>query len=121
MKLHVGQADVYKQRHDDIWPELSSGLLEAGVIDFRIYLDAESHVLVALMTCRPDHHLQALRQSELMYRWWSMMSDIMETNADLSPREWPLIPMFHLHADSEVAQSARGIAAAEGSESKTPI
>jgi L-rhamnose mutarotase len=32
----------------------------------------------------------------VMRRWWDHMADIMEVEPDNKPREWPLIPMFHL-------------------------
>ena len=31
MQLHAGQEAEYKRRHDEIWPELSALLKEAGV------------------------------------------------------------------------------------------
>jgi L-rhamnose mutarotase len=30
-----------------------------------------------------------------MRRWWDHMRDLMETEADGRPREWPLVPVFH--------------------------
>jgi L-rhamnose mutarotase len=96
MLLKEGQEEAYRKRHDEIWPELKRALCAAGVLDFRIFLDPETRMLFAIMRCRAHHELQTLRESPLMRRWWAMMSDIMETNADLSPREWPLVPMFEL-------------------------
>ena len=33
MNLNPGQADEYRRRHDEIWPELAQALLDAGVVD----------------------------------------------------------------------------------------
>lgn len=38
MNLNPGQADEYRRRHDEIWPELAQALLDAGVVDYRIFL-----------------------------------------------------------------------------------
>jgi L-rhamnose mutarotase len=96
MRLHVGQADAYRQRHEAIWPELVALLRRAGVMDYRIFLDAETHHLFAVLTRRPDHTIADLPASDVMRRWWAMMGDIMATNADGSPEVVDLPSMFVL-------------------------
>ena len=96
MKLNPGQATEYRRRHDAIWPEISALLHDAGVCDYRIYLDEETHILFAAMTVTADNSVGDLRHKAIMKRWWTMMADIMETNDDLSPREAQLEPMFAL-------------------------
>lgn len=98
MQLYPGEAAAYRKRHDEIWPELSRELLAAGVIDFRIYLDPETNALFAHLVTSAGNALHRMRDKDIMWKWWSMMSDIMETNDDGSPREWELLPMFHLSA-----------------------
>lgn len=96
MVLHPGKAEEYRRRHDAIWPELAAALREAGVLDYRIFLDPETNHLFAVRTCRTDHTLDALRSQPVMRRWWLMMADIMETHADASPAEVALPEMFRL-------------------------
>jgi len=96
MMLKPGFAAEYKRRHDAIWPELAEALVAAGVIDYRIFLDAETNALFAVMCRRRDHTLEDLRSSALMRRWWAMMADIMETGPDSAPSESPLAAMFVL-------------------------
>jgi L-rhamnose mutarotase len=98
MQLNPGREDEYRRRHEQIWPELQAALLAAGVLDYRIFLEPGSHRLFAVLTHRNDHRLESLRDSALMRRWWAMMADIMQTNADASPVETPLAPMFALSA-----------------------
>jgi L-rhamnose mutarotase len=31
-----------------------------------------------------------------MKKWWDYMRDLMETHPDGRPKEWPLVPVFHL-------------------------
>jgi L-rhamnose mutarotase len=47
MKLHAGFEVEYKKRHDEIWPELSQVLKDAGVSDYSIFLDSETLTLFA--------------------------------------------------------------------------
>jgi L-rhamnose mutarotase len=96
MRLHEGRADEYRRRHDEIWPELVTLLREAGVVDYRIFLDEESRALFAVLTRRADHGLDALVSHPVMQRWWAMMADIMDTHADASPVQVPLTEMFVL-------------------------
>lgn len=96
MTLNPGQAAEYERRHDEIWPELSAALKAAGVSDYSIWLDPESHHLFAILTRGDNHGMAALRDTELMNRWWTYMADIMQTNPDNSPVQVPLKRVFHL-------------------------
>ena len=94
MRLHAGQADEYRRRHDALWPELATLLREAGVVDYRIFLDEETLSLFAVLTRRVDHGLDALPSHPVMRRWWAMMADIMDTHPDDEPVQVPLTEMF---------------------------
>ena len=96
MRLAPGRADEYQRRHDAIWPELEALLRASGVVDYRIFLDEETHALFAVLTRRTDHTLDALPQHPVMQRWWAMMADMMDTNEDRSPVQVPLREMFRL-------------------------
>ncbi|WP_396624644.1 L-rhamnose mutarotase [Luteitalea sp.] len=96
MRLHEGQADEYQRRHDAIWPELDALLRESGVVEYRIFLDEETRALFAVLTRRTDHTLDALPDHPIMKRWWAMMADIMDTNADQSPVQVPLREVFRM-------------------------
>ncbi|HXQ12827.1 MAG TPA: L-rhamnose mutarotase [Caulobacteraceae bacterium] len=100
MILNPGQAAEYKRRHDAIWPELVQALGDAGVIDYRIFLDEETNHLFAVMTRRVDHDMDALPDTAVMRRWWAMMADIMQTTEDLEPLTTPLEPVFRLRQPS---------------------
>jgi L-rhamnose mutarotase len=96
MFLREGRSDEYRRRHDAIWPELAQLLREAGMRDYSIFLDPQTHVLFAVLRRTADHGADALPAQELMQRWWRHMADIMETNDDGSPRQAALVPMFHM-------------------------
>lgn len=96
MVLKPDQRDEYKRRHDEIWPELSQALKDAGVRDYSIHFDVETNILFATMWRRKDHGLDALAQTELMRKWWDHMADIMDTHPDNEPVATPLETLFHL-------------------------
>ncbi len=96
MNLNPGQAIEYQRRHDDLWPELAQALLEAGVVDYRIFLDEPTNALFAELTHEDVHGLDELPGTALMQRWWTYMQDIMPSHADASPVSVDLLPMFQL-------------------------
>ena len=99
MKLKPGVIEEYRRRHDELWPELASALRAAGIHDYSIFLDPETLHLFAVLKLRPDHRRDELPDLPVMRRWWSYMADLMETDPDQRPREWPLLPMFHISGD----------------------
>lgn len=96
MKLKSGYAAEYRKRHDEIWPELSALLTEAGVSDYSIYLDEETNILFAFQRLEDGFDTALLPSHPIVKKWWAFMSDIMETNPDNSPKEAPLEEMFYM-------------------------
>lgn len=96
MQLNPGAEAEYKRRHDTIWPELETLLREAGVSDYSIYLDPDSHILFGVLWREEGHRMDDLPAHPVMQKWWAHMADLMQTNPDGSPVATPLIPMFHL-------------------------
>ncbi len=96
MKLKPGVVAEYKRRHDQIWPELSAALTEAGIRDYSIYLDSASGTLFAVQKRTPDHTADVLPELPIMQRWWAYMDELMETNPDHSPVVTPLERIFHM-------------------------
>ncbi len=96
MKLHPGQEAEYRRRHDEIWPELVDLLHEAGISDYSIWLDEETHILFGVLTRTALHEMSDLPDHPVMKRWWAHMVDIMETNPDNSPNSSELKLVFHM-------------------------
>lgn len=96
MKLNPGMAAEYKKRHDEIWPELVQLLKEAGVRDYSIHLDPETHILFGVLWRSDDHQMDSLPETDVMKRWWAHMADIMETHDDNEPVAKPLETVFHM-------------------------
>lgn len=96
MRLNPGQAEEYKRRHDAIWPELTALLKEAGVRDYSIHLDPETHVLFGVLWRRTDHSMDRLPDHPVMQKWWAHMADIMATQPDNKPVVTPLVTVFQM-------------------------
>lgn len=95
MKVHPGRIAEYKKRHDEIWPELTQALRDAGVSDYSIWHDPETDYLFATLIRAKDHTMAALPKAEINRRWWEFMADIMDYNDDGTPQVVELTPVFH--------------------------
>ncbi len=96
MKLKPGVAAEYQRRHDEIWPELSAALTDAGVRDYSIFLDHATNTLFAVQKRTVGHTADMLPGLSVVQRWWEYMADLMETNPNNSPVTGPLSRVFHL-------------------------
>lgn len=97
MQLKAGQEVEYQRRHDEIWPELSALLKRYGVADYSIHLQPQSLQLFALMQVPDNFDGEALKQEQVLQRWWQSMAPLMETlPSSNEPVGLPLTPMFYL-------------------------
>ena len=96
MKLKPGFVDEYKKRHDNIWDELEAELRKAGISDYSIFYDEETHILFAVQKVTEDDTAVDLSKNKIVKKWWKYMADIMDTNPDNSPVEVNLIEVFHM-------------------------
>lgn len=96
MQLRAGAAGEYQRRHECIWPELVTLLKEAGVVDYSIWLDPETHHLFAIMNVVGEQSLASLPSHPVVRRWWEHMADLMDVWPDNAPRVTYLRRVFHL-------------------------
>lgn len=95
MKLKPGFEAEYRKRHDEIWPELSRALTDAGVSDYSIFLDPETLTLFAVQKLADGHTADLLPSTPIVRKWWDFMADIMEVNPNNSPVCAQLTEVFH--------------------------
>jgi L-rhamnose mutarotase len=100
MHLKPGNEAEYQRRHDEIWPELSAALTDAGVRDYSIFLDRQTGTLFAVQrqietSNREDNRANDLPRHPVVQRWWAYMADLMDTNPDNSPVTNPLEQVFY--------------------------
>jgi len=96
MQLNAGQKQEYKKRHDAIWPELKSLLLESGIRDYSIFLDDKTNTLFGVLKRTSNHSMEQLPEKEVMQRWWKFMAPFMETHDNNEPVSRPLDLVFHM-------------------------
>ena len=75
LKLKPGCEQEYKQRHDELWPELAAAMHEAGV-NMVIYL--HENLLFIFATATSQQSWDDLDRRPVTHRWDKYMSDILE-------------------------------------------
>ena len=96
MKLFHGKTAIYKQRHDELWPELRDLLKETGIYDYSIFLDEETGYLFGVMKVETPELLKELPEKTVMKKWWASLVGLMDTNPDNSPVSISLKEVFYL-------------------------
>ena len=96
MTLHPGAKSEYERRHNPIWPELQSVLLEHGVHSYSIFLHPETRQLFAYAEIEDEDRWNAIADTEVCRRWWAHMRELMAVNRDDSPATASLREAFHL-------------------------
>jgi L-rhamnose mutarotase len=96
MLLHKGNEAEYKRRHDLLWPDLTALLKENGILEYTIFMDEETGILIGIMKVADSLKLKDLPLHPVMKKWWAYMKDIMATNEDDSPVSVPLTEVFYL-------------------------
>lgn len=96
MRLLPGCEAVYKEEHDQLWPEMKTLLAEMGITNYTIYrdgLDLFSH-LESSVPQTPGESVHPV-----MRRWWDAMRPYMEYTETGEPKSWPIEEMFHFEPE----------------------
>ncbi|MCE7067546.1 L-rhamnose mutarotase [Dyadobacter sp. CY326] len=96
MQLKPGNQLEYKKRHDEIWPELAELLKNAGIKEYYIFLDEATLALFAFQKKGSNDQTADLASLPIMKKWWDYMADLMEVNADNSPKTVACPEVFRL-------------------------
>ena len=96
MKLNHGQKEVYKKRHNELWPELKELLKDNGISEYSIFFDEETNSLFAFQKVSDGGGSQDLTNNEIVKKWWDFMADIMQVHPDNSPVSIPLEEVFYM-------------------------
>ena len=92
MKLKPGSEALYKERHDEIWPEMLALMKRDGIRNYSIY--RYGLVLFAYLE-RDAPPAEGRPVDAIVWKWWESMAPLMETHPDFSPVTEPVEEVFH--------------------------
>ncbi len=84
-----------------MWPELEATLREHDVISYSIFLHPDKKQLVAYAEIKDEDRWKAIADTEVCQKWWRWMSEIMDTNLDMSPKVADCHEVFHMKESCE--------------------
>jgi L-rhamnose mutarotase len=91
LEVRPGYEEEYKRRHDEIWPEMTEALRDAGIRNYNIF----RHGLTLFGYFETDDleaTKAALRGSEVDRRWGQWMAPIMKIEIDPTTQFPYLLP-----------------------------
>ena len=94
MHIQPGSEAEYEKRHDEVWPDLAVLLSDAGIRNYSIFIHGLT--LFAYLEIENAAALEALKEEELMWKWWRYMGPLMECNEDSSPKVEVIREVFHM-------------------------
>src|SRR5580765_8580962 len=77
MTLRPGAYEKYKLAHDQLWPELASGMRE-NKVSMAIYRDGDRLFLFA--AAPSEDHWQRSREDPILARWDAVMAEFLKTD-----------------------------------------
>lgn len=96
MRLKPGCEQIYKEKHDEVWPGVIELIKRQGIRNYSIHragLDLFAYYETdgTASPAQPDGEIDPVQQD-----WWLMMEPYMEYNEDHTPKVWPMEEMFYL-------------------------
>ena len=97
MSLKEGKFEKYKKAHDEVWPEITQALNNAGVTNYSIYYDKKDNALFEYMELKDKNAFDQLEELEILKKWNMFMQPLLVTKSeeDASPIISELTEVFH--------------------------
>ena len=81
MQVNSGSEEEYKRRHDEIWPELTAVIVDAGIRNYSIF--RKDNMLVGYFECEDfSRSIESLNASSVMKEWGEYMTPLMSAEID---------------------------------------
>jgi len=85
MTLKQGKIEEYKKKHDEVWPEISQALTDAGVTNYSIYYDETDNTLIEYMELKENNTFDSIEELEIFKKWNVYMKDLLVTKSEENP------------------------------------
>lgn len=97
MRIKPGTQAEYKRRHDEIWPELSRVISDAGIHNYSIWCD--NNDLFSYYEVDDYEKSNAIiAESEVVRKWNEYMGDILEFDIDPKTGARKELMLMFLHS-----------------------
>lgn len=75
-EIYPDKQEEYKQRHDEIWPEMVDALKESGFSNYTLF--RRDTTIYAYVECQPDKEMafERMGSTEVNQRWSEWFQDV---------------------------------------------
>ena len=95
-RIKAGTEDEYKKRHDEIWPEMTDILNQAGIHNYSIWLNGLD--LFGYYECENRVHAARIQaESPVVAAWNTYMKDILVMDFDAETGVTPPLQLMFVH------------------------
>jgi len=105
LKVKADRLEEYKQRHQQVWPEMLAGLRETGWRNYSLFLREDGLLFGYLETPDFEKALAGMAEREVNARWQAEMAPFFEALEGRRPDEGLLRLEEVLHLDGEETSS----------------
>ena len=98
LKVKADRLEEYKQRHEQVWPEMLAALSETGWHNYSLFMREDGLLFGYLETHDFDQALAGMAEKEINTRWQTEMAPFFEALEGQRPDEGMLRleEVFHL-------------------------
>ena len=98
LKVKADRLEEYKQRHEQVWPEMLGALRETGWHNYSLFMREDGLLFGYLETPDFEKALAGMAEKEVNARWQAEMAPFFEALGDQRPDEGllQLEEVFHL-------------------------
>ena len=98
LKVKADRLEEYKQRHEQVWPEMLVALSETGWHNYSLFMREDGLLFGYLETPDFDQALAGMAEKEINTRWQAEMAPFFEALEGQRPDEGMLrlAEVFHL-------------------------
>ncbi|ADB49460.1 L-rhamnose mutarotase [Conexibacter woesei] len=95
-EIHPGTEAEYKQRHDEIWPELVEAIKDAGHANFSLF--RQGTTIIAYVECEPDAAtvFGKIGATHVNTRWAESLKDVIVSLTDENGERRQFEEVWHL-------------------------
>jgi L-rhamnose mutarotase len=95
-RVRPDRLDEYRERHQNVWPELQAALCEAGWVNYTLFLTDDGLLVGYLETENYQKAQEAVAKTQVNQRWQAEMSEFFVTDGPPDESFTRIAEVFHL-------------------------
>ena len=95
-RVRPDRLDEYRERHENVWPEMRAALTEAGWGNYTLFLTDDGLLVGYLETANYQAALDAMAKTQVNDRWQAQMSEFFVTDGPPDQSFTRIAEVFHL-------------------------